>query len=171
MSIADLGSLGEFISSIAVLGTLIYLATQVRLARAESATNSLLQRTSSIIELFNAAATSDSLAESLSMLDARYSLDRSRSFIDRAEAEAGLTRGQAQRAWWWISGLMRTYVTHYETAKPGQKSDNDTSLLGILGSGYGRMYWDTLPHESVPSSTFVEHVTALLARNPPKAED
>jgi hypothetical protein len=37
VTISELGSLGEFIGSIAVLVTLVYLAIQVRLARAQSA--------------------------------------------------------------------------------------------------------------------------------------
>ena len=162
MSIAELGSLGEFISSIAVLVTLIYLATQVRLARAESNANSLHQRTSTLIELFTAAATSDSLSEPLSMLEARYSASTWTPFIDRAVAEAGLTREQAQRVYWWLAGFMRIYVTQHETAKPGQEGANDAALLAMLGSGYGKMFWDTLPSDSVPSSTFVAHVNELL---------
>ena len=163
MSIAELGSLGEFISSIAVLVTLIYLATQVRLARTEATANSLHHRTSSLIGLFTAAATSDSLAEPLSMLETRYGFETTQPFIDRAETEAGLTREQAQRVYWWMSGLMRIYVTQQETAKPGQRSNNDTALLAMLGSGYGRMFWESLPPESIPSSTFAEHMNALLA--------
>jgi len=42
MSIQDLGSIGEFISSIAVLVTLLYLAMQVRQTRAANVASTML---------------------------------------------------------------------------------------------------------------------------------
>ena len=43
-TIQDLGALGEFLSSVAVLATLVYLAVQVRQAKAELTYRSQITR-------------------------------------------------------------------------------------------------------------------------------
>ena len=55
MSIQDLGSIGEFLSAIAVLATLVYLSLQTRQARIaaeETAKFSGLQATHSMLDLY-----------------------------------------------------------------------------------------------------------------------
>jgi hypothetical protein len=65
VTISELGSLGEFISSIAVLVTLVYLAIQVRHARAESARSALVDRGQAIREVMAMVVSDESLARGM----------------------------------------------------------------------------------------------------------
>ena len=66
MTISELGSLGEFIGSLAVLVTLIYLSIQVRLSRAESAAAAIKERGSAMREVMLFQISDDRLGEALS---------------------------------------------------------------------------------------------------------
>ena len=66
MTITDLGSMGEFVSAIAILVTLIYLTIQVRHTRRETAASLLQQRTVAVREMYLAIATSETLSDAMS---------------------------------------------------------------------------------------------------------
>ncbi len=76
MSIMELGALGEFLSSIAVVGTLIYLAVQIRQTSNGLAQNRDIMRAQTrhqlamgIVDLQIATATNQQLVELLDRAD------------------------------------------------------------------------------------------------------
>ena len=79
MTISDLGSLGEFIASIAVLVTLVLLVTQVRSARTEIST----QRTRDIKRHNN--ETFHQLTQSPSLMDINIRAQRDFDSLDDVE--------------------------------------------------------------------------------------
>ena len=68
MSIADLGSLGEFVSSFAVLLTLIFLTLQMRQNTKAVRASTAAEMTSQWLTQANSAATSPALNESFSLV-------------------------------------------------------------------------------------------------------
>ena len=65
MTISDLGSIGEFIGSIAVLVTLVYLAYQIRQSRALLLSNAYQARTDAVTSISLAMAQDASLTNLL----------------------------------------------------------------------------------------------------------
>ncbi len=65
MGIVELGALGEFVGSIAVLATLIYLTFQVREARAESRASLLQHRSDAARNLWISEASNPQLVAAL----------------------------------------------------------------------------------------------------------
>ena len=63
MTVTELGSVGEFVSAIAILITLIYLAIQIRRNRRETVASLLGQRIIAIREMYVAIATSETLSD------------------------------------------------------------------------------------------------------------
>ncbi len=124
-TIQMLGSLGEFLGSIAVLATLIYLTIQVRHARSESAVSAMQQRTSHVLALTGGSTTSDSLAEALSLAYAHYGGTPMQSFTERLVTDAGMTERQALQVGTYFASFMNVFVVQHEVSDEAGRARND----------------------------------------------
>ena len=159
-TIQMLGSLGEFLGSIAVLATLIYLTIQVRHARLESAATAMLQRTSHVLAVTGGSTTSDSLAEALTLAYAHYGGAPMQSFTERLVTDAGMTERQAFQVAMYFASFMNVYVIQHAVSDEAGRALNDIAIVNQLHAGLGRRYWEDF--KSVPPEAFVGHVQHML---------
>lgn len=89
-----LGSLGEFVSSIGVLATLIYLATQIKQTQRAINANTFQSTTDTTVHLFSISASSATLSEALA----------------KANADEELTAVESTR----VENLWRALIRNYE---------------------------------------------------------
>ena len=80
MTIAELGALGEFIGSIAVLVTLVFLVFQIRQTQKAIAANSYTTATEAIYDTFLTSATSEFLAGAFTKAQSGEALSSSERF-------------------------------------------------------------------------------------------
>ena len=159
-TIQMLGSLGEFLGSIAVLATLVYLTIQVRHARIESAATAMLQRTSHVLAITAGSTTSDSLAEALTLAYAHYGSTPMQSFAEGLVTEAGMTEKQAFQVAMYFGSFMNVYVIQHEVSDEAGRAINDIAIVNTLRAGLGRRFWEDF--KSVPPEAFVDHVQRML---------
>jgi len=101
-TIQDLGALGEFVASIAVLITLIVLVAQVQQTKQAIRDNSYLQSAQLIFEAFDISATSETLSRANAKDQAGEPL--------APHEELALMN-------YWRSLIRRTEVFHYQTRR------------------------------------------------------
>ena len=89
-----IGAFGEIIGALAVVATLIYLATQVRYAKQATADQNRLVRANGVREMALVAIQNDELRESL---DSNWAMNE---IHERLAEENGTTRSEASRANW-----------------------------------------------------------------------
>ena len=167
-TIQMLGSLGEFLGSIAVLATLIYLTIQVRHARSESAATALLQRTSHVLALTSGSTTSDSLAEALSLAFAHYGGTPMQSFTEGLVTDAGMTERQALQVAMYFASFMNVYVTQHEVSDETGRALNDIAIVNQFHAGLGRRFWEDF--KTMPLEAFIGHVEGMLTEYDRTAE-
>ncbi len=161
-TIQMLGSLGEFLGSIAVLATLVYLTIQVRHARIESAATAMLQRTSHTLALTGGSTTSDSLAEALSLAYAHYGGNPMQSFTERLVTDAGMTERQAFQVAMYLGSFMNILMVQHEVSDDeAGRARNDLGIVAALYAGLGRRYWEDFKTLQPPEA-FVGHVEGVL---------
>ena len=152
MTIADLGSLGEFISSIVVLATLIYLALQVR-------QNIYATR----------AASHHTITDAINQLNLRLAGDEEIALIWKSgmEDRAALSELQCVR----FDALMRAYLhvcdTMYYQASLGAGDDGlwqaEERYLGVtMTTPGGRDWW--LENSMSTSPAFCKAVEDIVRR-------
>ena len=158
MTIADLGSLGEFISSIVVLATLIYLALQVR------------QNTSA-----TRAASHHTITDALNQLNLRLAGDEEMTRIWKSgmEDRAALAELQRDR----FDALMRAYLhvcdTMYYQASLGAGDHGlwqaEERYLGItMTTPGGRDWWAENSRSTSPA--FCSAVQEIIQKYQPEIE-
>jgi hypothetical protein len=166
VTISELGSLGEFISSIAVLTTLIYLSIQVRQARAESTASSIKDRGSAMRDTMLTGLTDDVLSQAMVKASTVF---RSHSFEPPLPVllEAGLSEIEAHKIQQWYTLIMHVYMTQHEVMDPGHRQIQDGGIRLNFTEGIGRTLWDaylkTIFREMSPG--FVDHVAGVIAEH------
>jgi hypothetical protein len=158
-----LGSYGEFIGSIAILVTLIYLAIQVRQVREEQIARTLEQRTEYVRDANLRAATTPSLVSALVKASDAVG-GEPHSFVAEL-VDLGLTAEEATQVLNYLTAGFRANVSQFQTIRdPEQAAQNDEILRLVYGRGLGRVFWK---HQSERLSgaigTFRTHVDALIS--------
>ena len=140
MTISELGSLGEFVSSVAVLVTLVYLAIQVRLVRAESERAALVDRGRAIRESMAIVASDETLASG--MMKATQTVGATFSPPLSELLEAGLSDLEAFRVQTVYGALAQSYMIEFVTMDEARRSILEGGVALNLGRGVGRLVWD-----------------------------
>jgi hypothetical protein len=158
-----LGNVGEFIGSIAILITLVYLAVQVRDTKEALSANSRDQRASRALDLFLTAADSDHLVPSI-VSDMEKTGSEPRVFV-RKLMDRGMSQEDAERLRYYYSALNR----HYETLWRNPMSDDEKqsvirNVLYTFSAGTARDFWETTASQTT-GSEYSMFVTQLLAEN------
>ena len=164
MGIVELGALGEFIGSIAVLSTLIYLSFQVREARSEARSSLLQFRNDAARSLWLSAASNPGLVAALVKGDRALGTERA---ADTALVEhAGLTSEEAM-----MVGLnMAANFFHRQTLYLSRLTDTerhtlDSQIASIFSRGMNRLWLENLKQNQGFDPDFVAHVHQLLAKS------
>ena len=115
MTISELGSLGEFVSAVAVLVTLIYLSVQVRQAKLQAATAQAQVRQDS-----GRAMLMHMTQPALGSLIAEVNAQTGHTWVMQVslERELGLNSDQAHRLSWWCFVQMRYFETYISLGDP-----------------------------------------------------
>ena len=149
MSFQDLGSIGEFIAAIATLGTLIYLATQIR-QNTESIRSTAEINVSQTMSEWASRAWSDS--------------DVLRIYDQAAVDPASLNNDEARKFLWFICELFLIFEGHYHLYRkgditPGSWRAKSDLLVGLLKNPLVRGWWDD---RSAPfSETFFTYIESI----------
>ena len=151
MTIQDLGSIGEFIAAVATIGTLAYLAIQVR-QNTRALRASTFQGISSSMSLTSeAVATHPHLSELI------------------IKAEGGLPNLSPEERVRYNLTLMMSFRRfesvfvqgHLGSIEPGLTEGFEQSMIGIIAGGAGQEWWETA--KLAFSADFVAHVDEKLA--------
>jgi hypothetical protein len=158
-----LGSYGEFIGSIAILATLVYLAIQVRQVREEQIARTLDQRTEYVRDWNLRAATTPSLVKAL--VKARDAVGAEHHSFVTELVQLGLTAEEATQVLNFQTAGFRVNLSQFQAIQdPEQAAQNDEILRLVYGHGLGRVYWR---HQSERLSgaigSFKTHVDALIS--------
>ena len=164
-TIQDLGALGEFVGSMAVLVTLIYLSIQVRQARREQQQAVLEARTEAIRDGYMRIATSPSLASATAKLN--DAVQEPHPFVV-AVMDVGLDRTEAMQVFARAMAAFRLNLTQFRTIQDEyQRRANDANLRRIYGTGPGRMFWDYMRVSGRSRDPeFIDHVDNLIGATP-----
>jgi hypothetical protein len=163
MGIVELGALGEFVGSIAVLATLIYLSFQVREARAESRASLLRARNDAARSLFLSEASNHELVTAL--VKGERALGTERAMDAALVKHAGLTREEAKM----VSSSFMANFFHRQTAYLSRLTDAerqtlDSQIETVLSGGLARLWFENMPRETFDAS-FVAHVVEILSNS------
>jgi hypothetical protein len=163
MTISELGSLGEFIGSVAVLVTLIYLAIQVRLVRSESARSAMVDRGQAVRETMSMIVTDDTLARG--MMNASQAVGGSYAPPLPKLLKAGLTDLEAFKVQVQYTCMFHLYMIEYSTMDQARAAMLDAGIVVNIAHGTGRLIWDEyyakVFRKMAPE--FADHVSAVIA--------
>ncbi len=131
MSIIELGALGEFLGSIGVIATLIYLAIQVRQNTHMTRANIRQARSDSSLALYALGATSE-IAE----------------IRAKERRDEVLTDVEEERTFLWHIAVWRGQQTIFFQSREGLLDDQTTSEQGaivrnLMGFPSSRKFWAT----------------------------
>ncbi len=163
MGIVELGALGEFVGSIAVLATLIYLSFQVREARAESRASLLHHRSDAARGLWLSEASNPQLVAALVKGDQALGAEPpiGASLVEHA----GLTREEARMV---VNSFMANFF-HRQTLYLSRLTDAERHTLDkqiplLFSRGLARLWFENMNFESF-DPLFVAHVVEILAKS------
>ena len=165
MGIVELGALGEFVGSIAVLATLIYLSFQVREARAESRSNLLHHRNDAARSLWLSEVSNPALVAAL--VKGEQALGGKRAAETALVEHAGLTTEEAKM----VSNSFMANFFHRQTLYLSRLTETERRTLDrqialIFSGGLPRLWFENIP--SMKKSfdpTFVAHVEEILSNS------
>lgn len=125
-----LGNLGEFIASIVVLGTLVYLLIQIRQAREQ-------------IRLFGQRHRADAARDVLTSIS--DSPELARIFATLGEwsfPDFGLDSDEDTIRWTcWCHAWMRTEEMNFRMNSPTERETQRQLLMAWLSTSWGRKFW------------------------------
>jgi hypothetical protein len=151
MSVMDtvqlLGNLGDFIGSIAVLATLIYLAVQVRQAKRQLTVAGMQTRANHARGALEDIITSSELVDIFAKLD----------FIDYGDF--GLTKEETVRFGAWCHTWMQAEQGNFYLLPKGA---HDELRKWWLATPAGREFWEK--NRGIYDPEFVEYMEALKAQ-------
>ncbi len=144
-TVQDLGALGEFIGAVTVIATLLYLAVQVRHARAEMQRALSQGRLDSNRELVALEMDELNLA---AFLKANVALDwEAGPMLKQLMEKCGLNLEEAYRVWraetaWWN---YRVYgITHFDELDPKERQGFDRATRNRYSSGVSRWIYESV---------------------------
>lgn len=159
-----LGSIGELVSAIAVLVTLVYLSIQVRNTKAELRRGFLQNRDNSIRELLLEPARNPDVRRA--MTKARAHTGDSMPFQEAFKTAGGLTDDEAatvlavQLAWWFYR--VET-ISNLSQLSSDARRDFDFNIRLQYGSGVGKAFWDAYKLTQGEDHPAVQYVEWLLS--------
>jgi hypothetical protein len=164
MGIVELGALGEFVGSIAVLATLIYLSFQVREARAESRSSLLHHRNDAARSLFLSEASNPTLMAALVKGD--RALGWERRMDGPLIEQAGLTSEEARMV---LNSFMAN-LFHRQTLYMSRLTDTewhtlDNQIAVMISSGLARLCFETVKSSGTFDPAFIAHVEGILSNS------
>ncbi len=161
MTVTELGSMGEFVSAIAILITLIYLAIQARQTRRETAASVLQQRTIAIREMYLAIATSETLSDAMSKAEDAVA-DGPIGFDATLIEQGGLTRREAYQVSRWYRAMNRVWAGQHQVVTDRWERDRYDGGVSTFYSGrLARVFWQDQKGDE--QAEFVSHVDRLVA--------
>ena len=164
MTIAELGAIGEFIGSIAVLMTLVYLTVQVRMSRRESRAALLQHRSDAARSLWITEATNPALTNAI--LKGNRDLGFERPMLQALAKKVSLDEAELAS----VTAFASAHFLHRQTMflselNPSERIALDNQIVTIFGTGLNRAWFDYLG-ERVENmgydALFVEHVKDLF---------
>ena len=162
MSIMELGALGEFVGSIGVIATLIYLAIQVRQTKNLALNAAVERRSEATRDLFLGAAASDGLTTALAKADTALEGQVSPSI--EALIQEGLSREEALRVFWFNASMGRHYQSTFRAELPTiERREFDQRIVNYFRTPTGRFFW-TYSRQNF-AGDFAEYVEGLLERS------
>jgi hypothetical protein len=161
MSLSDLASLGSFVSGIAVLISLIYLALQVRQAEKSQQANVRQQRASRNVAINMGLATEPSLVAAFNKLQTGakdISSDQFRQCLAYAFAL--------------FSSFEDMFLQHRDGLTTDRDFDSVVNAIGrLLGYPGYRLLWKRLRTAYGKQSGYAEFVDSILAATPVVSAD
>jgi hypothetical protein len=161
---AVLGNIGEFVGSLAVLATLIYLSVQVKEAKEALLADSRDQRASRALDIFLTAADSDHIVSAL-VAEQESSGVRRRAFV-QSLMDRGISAEDAERLRFFYSAWNR----HYETLWRSPLSEDErrsiaSNIRFTFAAGTGPEFWNTTASKTTSKdyAKFVEQAIAADA--------
>ena len=163
-----LGNYGEFIGSIAVLATLIYLTVQVRHSRSDSRAALLQHRSDAVRELWLTIARDKELAAALEKY-LSHVVDEKRPVYKELEG-TGLDPVEAIRVERWMAANFFHRQTLFNAnLDASEQRKLDDQLISIYGTGGTNVAWfeSTFPEGRKHGfdQDFVEHIRNLKAKS------
>ena len=166
MTVAELGSIGEFLGSIAVLVTLVYVSIQVRYARSEARRAAQTARVQAVRENWLSRAQNPELLDA--MIKAEQSLGGvflEQPFVRELVENGGLSYREAylvlcdQIIQWqnWVAT-----IENLEDQSPAAILRMNAAMRTFYTHGYARHFWQRQLEANVEKKT-VEYVKNVLA--------
>jgi len=164
-----LGNYGEFVGSIAILVTLVYLSIQVRYARVQQQVSDRQTREFAIRDLQLNLAGSEGLATAL--VRAREAVGQEPSGFVQKLVDQGVTHEDAIRVLAFYVAQFRNYSnTYYTTREAQQREANDHAIEVAYGySALGALFWEHYSNSGSALGPFGSHVQRLLDTRDPGA--
>jgi hypothetical protein len=172
-----LGNYGEFVGSLAILITLVYLSIQVRQARAQQQVNDRQTREFAIRDYHLNLANSDGLATALAR--AREAVgEEPRGFVQNL-VEQGIAHEDAIRVFaFYVADFRICSNTYYTSRDDQQRQANDSKIQFAYGdTKLGALFWEHYSkagsaHASMAETLgpFGSHVERLLDAREARAD-
>jgi hypothetical protein len=137
-----IGAIGELLSAVAVLVTLIYLAVQVRNARTEMQHSVLQYRDQTVQTLMLEQVRNPLLLSAYAKAAVTYGSNELTSAVGEA---VGLTQEEAQAysiyyiSWWFYRAET---IRNIEELSPSQREDFDSNILNNYSNGLGKVWFE-----------------------------
>ncbi|MFT7651927.1 MAG: hypothetical protein ACI9ON_002004 [Limisphaerales bacterium] len=142
MTIQDLGSIGELVSAIAILITLVYLAVQVKYARMATVDRNRETRVNGIIEINNRLANNPDLRQAFD----KTTGDEWKIMLQDFASAWGVSVEEASAVFWTQSDFVWLHWAQYRSTKT---IEDQNELENIV------RFWYSAP----PTSTMMENDT------------
>ncbi len=163
MGIVELGALGEFVGSIAVLATLIYLTLQVREARAESRSSLLHHRSDAARSLWVSEASNPQLVAALVKGDRALGAEPpvGASLVEHA----GLTREEARMVFnTFMANFFHRQTLYLSRLTDAERHTLDNQIPALFSRGLAGLWFENMNFESFDPS-FVAHVKEIMSKS------
>ena len=161
MSIVELGAMGEFIGSIAVLCTLLYLTVQVRQSTRQSRAQLLQHRNDAARALWLAGATNESLRKAVCKANANLGQTRWAGLAERA----GLSDEEAFAVGEWAGAqFFHRQTLFLSDLSDKERSTLDRQLTAMFSNGVLSVWLDDVPGKGGFDPDFLDRVKMLTGR-------
>jgi hypothetical protein len=167
VSIIELGALGEFFGSIAVLATLIYLAIQVRHARSEVRLSAQVSRLQGVRDNWLNRSQNPMLVDAMIQADSAFDGGRAFAspFIRALTEQAGLSVRDAylvqcdQILQWqnWVAT-----VENLENHSADNIARMNAAIRNFYTDGFGKLFWEQQKSANVEKKA-VQYIDKVLS--------
>ena len=166
MTVFELGAIGEFVSSFAVLATLVYLTIQIRRSRSEAKSNVQISRLQAIRDNWLNRSQNPELVDAI--IKAEESLGPvflNNSFIQALVERVGLSLREGYLIYFDQQVQWQNWVNTIESI--GDQTPNSIARMnsGIRGHykyGYAKLFWE-MKREINVEKLPVEYIEGILA--------